>query len=172
MIRILSLADYILQFWPISPGIPRPSPPYTTYPNLGFNQLTFRWESPFSFKCTAKESSQNFAICMKNYESMLFHHQSINESISRIQSSLGIDLGHRLHLASWSPSKKINSLEMSKICSTISAYRLLDVVALLDGVDPAPSVERRFIDVSHSTFRVCVSILKTLCSLKLLAGHR
>jgi hypothetical protein len=106
---------------------------------------------------------------MKNYESMLFHHPSINESTSRIQSSLGIDLGHRLHLAS---SKKINSLEMSKICSTISAYRLLDVVALLDGVHPAPSVERQFIDVSHSTFRVCVSILKTLCSLKLLAGHR
>lgn len=128
-----------------------------TYPNLGFKQLTFRWESPFTFKSTAKESSQNFAICMKNYESMLFHHQSINKSTSRIQNSLGIDLGHRLQLVPWSPLTKINSHEMSKICSIISAYRLLDVVALLDGVHPAPSVERRFMDVSHSTFRVSVN---------------
>jgi hypothetical protein len=94
---------------------------------------------------------------MKNYESMLFHHHSINESTSRIQSSLGIDLGHHLQLVPWSPSQKINSLEMSKIGSIISAYRLLDVVALLDGVHPAPSVERQFIDVSHSTF--CVSLV-------------
>jgi hypothetical protein len=94
---------------------------------------------------------------MTNYESTLFHKHSINELTSKVQSRLGITIGDGLQVVPRSQSSsKLSSIEMSKICSIISAYRLLDVVAMLDGVHPAPSVGQSFMNVSNSEFRVSV----------------
>jgi len=51
----------------------------------------------------------------------------------------------------------------------ISAYRLLDVIAMLSGAHPAMSVERRFFQVPNKSFRVS-SIITLRSTLKYLQG--
>ena len=69
-----------------------------------------------------------------------------------MQESLGISfrLGHS---PQFSP-KKLSNPEWSKLTSVISAYRLLDIVAMVNGADQAPRVERQSLLLDPATFRV------------------
>jgi hypothetical protein len=57
------------------------------------------------------------------------------------------------------------------MCSVISAYRLLDVIALLSGVSPAPSVERRFFQIPNKSFRVRSIIYHHSVHAQIFAGN-
>jgi hypothetical protein len=91
------------------------------------------------------------------YESALFNQSSPNEMTIKIQSGLGI--GKSGEVIPWRHKANLNSIECSRICSVISAYRLLDVVAMLSGAELAPIVERCFFNVPNTSFRVSVFIL-------------
>jgi hypothetical protein len=94
---------------------------------------------------------------MKIYESFLFNGHCVNESTGKIKSVLGIGIGignEEQRLTSWRPSNKLAAVDCTRICSVIGAYRLLDVVAMLDGFQPARRVERMYMSVSNTTFRV------------------
>ena len=98
-------------------------------------------------------SPKNFAASMMGYESTLFSRLGVNEVLYKVLSSLGI--GSSTEMVPWHPNAPISSTESSRLCSVISAYRLLDVVAMLGGGDPAASVQRIPIDVPGGSF--CVS---------------
>jgi hypothetical protein len=105
---------------------------------------------------------------MEKYESALLESLSNSNKTSRVQNVLGIGTG--AHMVPWQPKADVNSSDSKKVCSVISAYRLLDVVAMLGGVQPAPGVERQFFQVPNTSFRV--SIIAILPSLpEILAGH-
>ena len=71
---------------------------------------------------------------MKNYESTLLSAKNLSEVA--IRRGLGIGIGGEL--TSWHPGPaNLAPIECSKVCSVISAYRLLDVVAMLGGVHGA-----------------------------------
>jgi len=94
---------------------------------------------------------------MKGYESTLFSRLNGNELTFKILSSLGV--GSSTEVDPWNPQANIRSVETSRLCSVISAYRLLDVVAMLSGGDPAGRVERTSIQGSIGNFRVSNTIL-------------
>ncbi len=105
---------------------------------------------------------------MKGYESALFESLSGSDKATGMQNFLGIRSGAQV--VPWQPRKNANSSESRKVCLVISAYRLLDVVAMLSGAQPAPCVERQFYQLPNTSFRV--SIISILSSLpKILAGH-
>jgi hypothetical protein len=93
---------------------------------------------------------------MTNYESTLFEGPSHNETIYKVRKSLGIG-GNEQALTAWHPSHQLNTLDYSRMCSVISAYRLWDVMAMLDGSLPAPRIERQFFDIENIKFRVSVN---------------
>jgi hypothetical protein len=152
MTMMSNLVDCSPQFWPVSPGIPQPSPSLLWPPN----QLAVRQVISVSLLTQLNNLAQNFATSMRNYEAILFNGLSRNDLISKVQRSLGIG-GNELPLTSWQPSNKVHPIECSKVCSVISAYRLWDVMAMLDGSQPAPTIERCFLEVSYATFRVSVN---------------
>jgi hypothetical protein len=88
---------------------------------------------------------------VKNYESTLLSARNLSEVA--IRRGLGIGIGGEL--TSWHPGPaNLAPIECSKVCSVISAYRLLDVVAMLGGVHGARAVERCFFEIPNSSFRV------------------
>jgi len=95
---------------------------------------------------------QNFATSMKGYESTLFDSSRGGESTTTVQNILGI--GTSGQMVPWRPMSALTSIDSSKICSVISAYRLLDVVAMLNGAHLAPSVPRRYFETPNKSFRV------------------
>lgn len=97
---------------------------------------------------------------MKGYESALFESLTGSDKTIGVQNVLGIGSG--TDVVSWKPRKDMNSSESKKVCSVISAYRLLDVVAMLSGAQPAPGVERQFYQLPNTSFRV--SIISILSS--------
>jgi hypothetical protein len=101
------------------------------------------------------------------YESALFNQSSGNEITVKIQSGLGI--GKSGEVIPWRRKANINSIDCSRICSVISAYRLLDVVAITSGAELAPIVERCFFNVPNTSFRVSAVIL-TSSPLKCIQG--
>jgi hypothetical protein len=110
---------------------------------------------------------KNFVKSLKGYESILFNPLSPNELIYKVQSGLGI--GMKEEVVPWQRRTNVNSTDCSRVCSVIGAYRLLDVVAMLDGAHPAPSIERCFYQIPSSSFRVSASIHTSSC-LKRLQG--
>lgn len=93
---------------------------------------------------------------MNEYESFHFRENVLNEVANKVKSGLGIGKNN-MQVTTWCPTNRPSSIEASRICSVISAYRLLDIVAMLDGVRAAPSVERRFINISSDTFQVSMN---------------
>jgi hypothetical protein len=124
---------------------------------------------PHYFDIYAKLISfpKNFVKSLKGYESILFNPLSPNELIYKVQSGLGI--GMKEEVVPWQRRINVNSTDCSRVCSVIGAYRLLDVVAMLDGAHPAPSIERCFYQIPSSSFRVSASIHTSSC-LKRLQG--
>jgi hypothetical protein len=100
---------------------------------------------------------------MKGYESVLF--DNLNETTSNlkvqdVQDILGI--GSSGQVVTWRPKDKLSSVEYSRMCSVISAYRLLDIIAMLRGANPALRLERRFFELPNKSF--CVSAIITISS--------
>ena len=95
---------------------------------------------------------QNFAKSMRGYESTLFNQLGDNELTVNVQSGLGIGISG--DMVPWRPKANLSSIECSRVCSVISAYRLLDVVAMLGGAQAAPSIKRCHMEVSNASFRV------------------
>jgi hypothetical protein len=91
---------------------------------------------------------------MQGYESTLFDclGASWNETTINLQNVLGV--GTSKEIVPWRPKNDLNSIDCSRLCSVISAYRLLDVAAMLDGAPSAPSVDRHFFKVPNASFRV------------------
>jgi hypothetical protein len=89
---------------------------------------------------------------MKGYESTLFNQPSNNDLTVKVQSGLSIGSGD---VVPWRLKTNLSSIECSRVCSVISAYCLLDVVAMLDGAHPARSVKQYFCQVQNTSF--CVS---------------
>ena len=66
---------------------------------------------------------------------------------TRVQNVLGISPTGQL--VPWQPRSLLGNADSTKICSVISAYRLLDVMAMLNGALPAPSVPRQYFEVQN-----------------------
>jgi hypothetical protein len=92
---------------------------------------------------------------LKGYETALFNHFSKNEVTFKVQSSLGI--GNSGEVVPWQRQSNLNSNDCSRVCSVVGAYRLLDVMAMLNDAHPAPSVERCSFEVPQ-TFHVSAYI--------------
>ena len=76
-----------------------------------------------------------------------------------LQNNLGISFpstSFQVVLSRGHPS--LNTTEWSRVCSVISAYRLLDVVAIVDGANQAASVERSSMANMSASLRVSVTI--------------
>ena len=89
---------------------------------------------------------------MKRYESSLFNNYVGNELTHKVLNSLGISADGEA--VPWQGNA--SSIETSRLCSVISVYRLLDVIAMSGGGASAPTVERSPILVVKGTF--CVSM--------------
>ena len=118
---------------------------------------------------------QNFATSMKGFECTLFDISRRNERSTTVQNCLGI--GSSGPLVTWQPTSALTTNDSGKVCSVISAYRLLDVVAMLNGAQRAPSVPRRYFEPPNKSFRVKskfhkheISFLKPLQGLDKLAN--
>jgi hypothetical protein len=98
---------------------------------------------------------QHDPTSMKGYESMLFNcgNESTNESMTTVQNILGIRTSGQM--VSWKPMSTLTSTDSCKVCSIISIYRLLDVLAMLNGAHLAHSVPRRYFETPNKSF--CVS---------------
>jgi len=83
---------------------------------------------------------------MKGYESALFESLTGSDKSIGVQNVLGIRSG--MDVVSWKLRKNMNSSELKKVCLVISAYCLLDVVAMLSGA----TVVRSLLQVWNSNF--------------------
>ena len=131
--------------------------PSVTFRQSQTNRLCSRYTSKFQFSIPLINSCQNFATSMNHYELSLFNSKTLSELTCKVQSSLGISStgsSQDLQVACWAPTNKVNSMDLSRLCSVISAYRLFDVIAMLEGGHRAPTVDRHFVEISSSAFRV------------------
>jgi hypothetical protein len=113
--------------------------------------------------------SKHFAKSLDLYEASLFNRFSSNAVTSRLQSGLGI--GSSQDVVPWHPESNQTSQESSRLCSVMSAYRLMDVVSMLGGSLPAPSVDRCHLQIPTSSFRVSTNLPAwLLCCLKYMQG--
>ena len=111
-------------------------------------------------------------MSMKGYESVLFdnlNETSRNMRVQDVQDVLGLGIGSSGQVVTWRPKDKLSAVECSRMCSVISAYRLLDIIAMLRGANPAPRLERRFFELPNKSFRVS-SIITIASTLKYLQG--
>jgi hypothetical protein len=115
----------------------------------------------FFFDChyPANWHYQAFATSLKGYETTIFKTLSVDELTTTYQKLLGVGTDNQVVL--WRPKSNLSNIDCSRICSVISAYRLLDVVAMLKDVHPAPTVERQFYEVPNTSFRVSTFILNS-----------
>jgi hypothetical protein len=94
------------------------------------------------------------------YESRLFNQLSRSELTFRLQSYLGIgssEAGSSEAVIPWKLNSNLSPNKCSKVGSIISAYHLVDVLAMLGGADRARTVDRRSFQVPDN-FRVSASI--------------
>ena len=96
---------------------------------------------------------QNFTTSLSRYELSLFSKSNANELLSKVLNSLGVGVASSQIISGWHGNS--SSIDTSRACSVICAYRLLDVIALLGGGDPAPVVERSPFMAPIGSFRVC-----------------
>jgi len=98
---------------------------------------------------------QNFVHSLRQYESILFKEISPNYQILKLRTALGISsTSPSSQSVSQKSSPSINSFEWSRMCALLSAYRLLDIVAMQSGANHAPFVDRHALEVANSQFRV------------------
>lgn len=138
----------------------------------------FPWYSALITSCDdllklahVSNAFHNFATSMKGFESTIFDTSTRrNESTTTAQNLLGI--GSSGQMVAWNPSKTLAGTDSGKMCSVISAYRLLDVVAMLNGAHRAPSVHRRYFDPPSNSFRVSAKSLwlSTRCVSQIFSG--
>lgn len=99
---------------------------------------------------------QGFASSLNAYERSLFNRVTTDRGLAGLRNNLGINFGssEESRLVPWS-NPPTNAAEWNKVCSVICAYRLRDVVAMLDGADSAENIEQRSLDHVNVNFRVC-----------------
>jgi hypothetical protein len=96
---------------------------------------------------------QHFATSLQHFEAHVFN---ATQTTGRVQRSLGIESDSDEQVIAWRPQAQLHSTECTRVCSVISAYRLLDIVAMLGGASPASSVDRSWFEIPNA-FRVSVS---------------
>jgi hypothetical protein len=134
-------------------------------------QLLFRCaENHFRLMYSADFTPQSFAACLKGYESTIFNSLSGNRSDATSKVQRILDIRTSGEVIPWRPRGNLNAVDCSRLCSVISAYRLLDVVRMLSGAHHASSMERRSFKIPNSSFRVSSVKVTNVCP-ELCAGN-
>jgi hypothetical protein len=105
---------------------------------------------------------------MNGYESRIFKNFGADELTNSFQRLLGV--GTHTDLVLTRQQGEVPPVESSRICSLISAYRLLDVLAILNGGHSAPLVERQPYEIPAS-FRVRTYFSARFVHTKLFTGN-
>ena len=152
-------SDCFPLYWPTFPGILQLSDLAMIWSKLQMMYRHFRCEQhsiKYLFELTTLH--QNFATSLKGYETTIFDTLTGSRSDLTVKVRNILGIGSSTEMVPWQSRGHLTSIESSRVCLVISAYRLLDVVAILSGAHAAPTVGRRFFQLPNASFRVGISI--------------
>ena len=105
------------------------------------------------------DAALRFTTSLHNFEATLLSYSSVNIGVMAIQKHLGITFSpnpRNVQLIPWQSETAPSPQEWSRVVSVLSAYRLLDVVALVSDAERGGSVEQSVFngDKTYSNFKV------------------
>jgi hypothetical protein len=116
-------------------------------------------------------------MCLQKYESYLLSvrsfskHDSLVKQLMGVKITYGIDQPFKVErLENWAPSWSLSEAHL--MCSLISGYRLLDVMALVHGCNTlAPAVPRTLLQDNEQIFDVSSFLGLVILHLIFALGH-